>query len=126
MQPPTDRAHPVFVDRTGRRRRVLTIAGCAGGLLLTITTVGLLSGFTGIDPATLPGLPFGKQPAVAVQPAPSPDGLPNRSGAGHTPPSGAATRTAGTPASTSPPAPSNGNSRRNVPTQTPSHRGKPK
>ena len=38
------RAKPVFVDRSGRRRRLITIVGaCVGGLLLTAVVVAWLT-----------------------------------------------------------------------------------
>jgi hypothetical protein len=46
---------PVFLDRTGRRRRLFTLAGTAGGLLLAVAVLALLAGFTGVEPAALPG-----------------------------------------------------------------------
>jgi hypothetical protein len=120
MRRPNHGTDPIFVDRSGRRRRLLTIVGCASGGLLTVTTVALLSGFTGVSPASLPGLPPFGNPGAAVQPAPSvagrtpgasPRNLPAASSAA---PSGAG--------SASPTV----NPRRNVPTHTPSHHGKPK
>lgn len=48
---------PVFVDRSGRRRRLVVWAGTAGGALLALAAVVLLAGFTGAgtDAPTLPG-----------------------------------------------------------------------
>ncbi|ROP29539.1 hypothetical protein [Couchioplanes caeruleus] len=46
---------PVFVDRTGRRRRVVALAGSAGALVLVLAAVALIAGFTGTVPASLPG-----------------------------------------------------------------------
>ncbi|WP_433360691.1 hypothetical protein ACQPZX_27165 [Actinoplanes sp. CA-142083] len=48
---------PVFVDRSGRRRRLLVGAGLAGGVLLVTAVVALLAGFTGPGEAGLPGWP---------------------------------------------------------------------
>jgi hypothetical protein len=128
MYEPTEATDPVFVDHTGRRRRVLTIAGCAGGALLTVTTVALLSGFTGVSPASLPGLPFGNAPGAATQPAPSPAGRPARVGPPTLPPASLPARTGATSGSAngSPSASPTTNGRRTVPTQTPSHHGKPR
>jgi hypothetical protein len=48
---------PVFVDRTGRRRRLIALAGSTGGLLLTVAVLALVAGFTGVGPASVPGWP---------------------------------------------------------------------
>ena len=48
---------PVFVDRTGRRRRLTAIAGSTGGLLLTLVLLALVAGFTGAGPVPVPGWP---------------------------------------------------------------------
>jgi hypothetical protein len=47
----------VFVDRTGRRRRLFAVAGTAGGLLLALASLMLVAGFTGVGPGYLPALP---------------------------------------------------------------------
>jgi hypothetical protein len=52
MTGPTD---PVFVDRSGRRRRLVAVAGSAGALVLVLAVVALLAGVTGTGPAALPG-----------------------------------------------------------------------
>ncbi|MEV4639693.1 hypothetical protein AB0J80_20280 [Actinoplanes sp. NPDC049548] len=46
---------PVFVDRTGRRRRVMAVAGSAGTLVLALLVLALVAGFTGGGPLPLPG-----------------------------------------------------------------------
>jgi len=56
---------PVFVDRTGRRRRLFAFAGAAGGLLLALAAMMLVAGFTGVGPGNLPALPA---PAVSKVP----------------------------------------------------------
>jgi hypothetical protein len=48
---------PVFVDRTGRRRRLFAVAGAGGGLLLALAAVMLVAGFTGVGPGQAPALP---------------------------------------------------------------------
>jgi hypothetical protein len=48
---------PVFVDRTGRRRRLIALAGSAGGLVLTVALFALVVGFTGAGPVSIPGWP---------------------------------------------------------------------
>jgi len=50
---------PVFLDRTGRRRRLFVAAGTIGGLLLLIAAVALVAGFTGTGPGSVPGWPGG-------------------------------------------------------------------
>jgi hypothetical protein len=47
----------VFVDRTGRRRRVATIAGSGLGAAALVALGLLVSGVSGGAPAHLPGLP---------------------------------------------------------------------
>lgn len=67
---------PVFVDRTGRRRRLFAVAGATGGLVLVLAAAALLAGFTGDGPATVPGWPTGGRPArstTARPAAPGPD-----------------------------------------------------
>jgi hypothetical protein len=67
---------PVFVDRTGRRRRLFVAAGSAGGLVLLVAALALVAGFTGAGPASVPGWPGGTDelrisrpdPAVSVRP----------------------------------------------------------
>src|SRR4051794_24965477 len=48
---------PVFVDRTGRRRRLIAVAGSTGGLLLTVALVALVMGLTGVGPVAVPEWP---------------------------------------------------------------------
>ena len=50
-------ADAVFVDRTGRRRRVFTILGLGVGAVLLAAVALLVAGLTGTAPVTLPGLP---------------------------------------------------------------------
>ena len=50
---------PVFVDRTGRRRRLFAIAGSAGGLVMILVAVALFAGFTDGGRASIPGWPAG-------------------------------------------------------------------
>jgi hypothetical protein len=70
---------PVFVDRTGRRRRLFAIAGSAGGLVLLLAAVALFAAFTGDGPGPIPGWPAG---AGHARPAASRavPGAPNASG----------------------------------------------
>jgi hypothetical protein len=50
-------AEPVFLDRTGRRRRVVATAGAVGALLLTLMLLALLAGFTEVGRGSMPDLP---------------------------------------------------------------------
>jgi hypothetical protein len=50
-------SEPVFLDRTGRRRRLVAAAGASAILLLTLMVLALLAGVTGIAPKTMPGWP---------------------------------------------------------------------
>jgi hypothetical protein len=114
-------ARPVFLDRTGARRRVLVVAGTGGGLALLAVTVAILVGFTGTAPGALPALPVPAEGrAAGVVPAPRADPRVSR------PPSRPAVPTSATPStvagSATPSATTNPH--RTVPTQTPSHRKK--
>jgi len=62
---------PVFVDRTGRRRRLIAIAGSTGGLVLTLMLLALVAGFTGVGPASVPGWPDAAAAVDGSQPKPS-------------------------------------------------------
>jgi hypothetical protein len=66
---------PVFLDRTGRCRRLFVAAGSAGGLLLLVAMVALLARFTGAGPGSVSGWPGAEDlrisrpdPAVSVRP----------------------------------------------------------
>jgi hypothetical protein len=50
-------AEPVFLDRTGLRRRVVATAGAVGALLLALMLLALLAGFTGVGRGSMPDLP---------------------------------------------------------------------
>ncbi|NUT18370.1 MAG: hypothetical protein HOV77_04235 [Hamadaea sp.] len=70
---------PVFVDRSGRRRRLITILGGAFGVLLLLGLIGLGASLIGGGPAQLPGWPghdgaAEPKPSAVVEPskAPSP------------------------------------------------------
>jgi hypothetical protein len=80
---------PVFVDRSGRRRRLFTGLGAGLGMLLVAGSLLLAAGLLGTSPVPLPGLPQSGQGGI------------HRDGAG---PGGSAVpgRT-GTPARSSPP-----------------------
>jgi hypothetical protein len=57
LQTATRDADPVFVDHTGRRRRLVAAAATAGALILTLAVLALLAGFTGAGPVPVPGFP---------------------------------------------------------------------
>jgi hypothetical protein len=110
----------VFVDPTGRRRRLVTVAGAAAGLGLVSALALLLAGLLGASPVPLPGLPQGGQGAQeAVVPAevPSADpagpatSRPTRAPAGApaSAPAGPGTATAPTSSSAPPGRPPRGN-----------------
>jgi hypothetical protein len=67
----SNESRPVFVDLTGRRRRLVILAGVLAGLLLTTAMALLVAGVFGASPVPLPGLPQGGQGAQqeAVVPA---------------------------------------------------------
>jgi hypothetical protein len=123
---------PVFVDATGRRRRLFVVLGVSGGLVLLLVALAVVAGFTGAGPGGLPGWPGSDagrvQGATAAPSANRPTGPSTRpstsaaatspgaaptvtlpAGAGTTP-TAAPTITAATPTSTT---------HRTVPTQTP-------
>ncbi|MFF5230780.1 hypothetical protein [Dactylosporangium sp. NPDC000521] len=52
-----DVVDPVFVDRSGRRRRLFTILGAGLGVLLVAGCALLIAGLLGASPVPLPGLP---------------------------------------------------------------------
>ena len=139
---------PVFVDRTGRRRRMVTLLGTAGGLVLAAAVLALVTGFTGVGPAALPDW---DQPAAAtprpstgasarpartatratrsVQPPSAPESVPPSSPASVAPgspasaPPPSATPTSSVSPSPTPTVAGKGNSHRRVPTHTPSAHG---
>jgi hypothetical protein len=126
MQIPRRTGDPVFVDRTGGRRRVFVVLGAAGGIVLVLACLALLAGFTGGGPGDLPGLPgsgAGQVQRVAATPTPS---TVDRSGSSRAKPPVSSTRaSAAIPSSAAvrsavPATPSaSPTSHRNVPTQTP-------
>lgn len=103
---------PVFVDRSGRRHRIVVASGAAAGVLVLLALIMLVAGLFGASPVPLPGLPDMGRP-VPTQPAneqPAPTAT-----AGD--PTGGASEPSATTEPTSP---------RHVPTQTPSKdRGRP-
>ncbi|MEU7819435.1 hypothetical protein [Catellatospora sp. NPDC049133] len=67
---------PVFVDRTGRRRRLFTVLAAGGGVALTLMLGIVVAGFLGVEGAGLPGLPqlLPDRPVAeeSAEPSPSP------------------------------------------------------
>lgn len=131
-----EQAGPVFVDQTGRRRRVAVLAGiCLGAGFLVGLTLIVMGLFVG-SATPLPDWPDGgrlPRDPVAERPEPSP--TPDRREARPTPTGGQARESAapipaGTPATTAPPSAResdrpgrDGNPRTNPPASPP--RGKP-
>lgn len=117
----------VFVDGTGRRRRVVAVIGAGLAAALLVALGLLVSGLFGMSPVHLPGLPNGAgAPARGRSPsaaAPEPSATRSRSVPSRLPtPSAAAparTPTAGQASASATP-----HGRR--PSQTPSHPGQSK
>jgi hypothetical protein len=60
---------PVFVDRSGKRRRIFVVTGAAAAVVVVLALVSLVGGLLGGSPLPLPGLPNLVNPAPP-QPAP--------------------------------------------------------
>src|SRR6266699_729721 len=69
MQSGRRTTEPVFVDHTGRRRRLLVMAGTAGGAVLLLAALALLAGFTGVGPRYLPSLPVSEGRSTGTTPS---------------------------------------------------------
>jgi hypothetical protein len=134
---PQHTGDPVFADRTGRRHRLFTLAGTAGGLALAAAVLVLLAAFTGAGPATLPGWDDATAPAPrrSAAAAPAPRSTSERPPAAPTSTSRPAARAsaarasvtpnpsaAATVASPTPTVKGKGRDHRRVPTHTPSAR----
>ncbi|RZU53025.1 hypothetical protein EV385_4909 [Krasilnikovia cinnamomea] len=123
---------PIFVDRTGRRRRLFASAGTACGLLLALAMLAMFAGITVGTPRALPGLPgAGADRTVARVKAGRSHTAPTAATRPRTTaPAAAATASAtpdpsGTPSATASATP-DGNPHRRVPSHTPTARGKKK
>jgi hypothetical protein len=107
----------VFVDQSGRRRRLMLVVGGAVGSVLLATLGLLIAGLSGASPVRVPGFPDSGGNVVVDphQPAAGPQPTTVAPGTGQTgaavPPAAAGTATEET--------------NRRVPTQTPPHRPKP-
>lgn len=115
-------SQPVFVDRSGRRRRMFTALATAGGVVLTVAIVIVTAGFFGMGSGHLPGLPeLGKAPKQGpVSPGVGPTGAPSSSAVRTTTPSPVRSGTIAPPTASPPPAATT-TPRGNRPTQTPAH-----
>ena len=115
-------AQPVFVDHSGRRRRMFAIAGSAAAVVLLVALIMLGAGLFGVAPLRVPGFPdLGKaNNGAAPSVTPGPEPITGGGGAGP-----ARAEQGSTPSPTGSPtvAPS---SPRHVPTQTPPHPTKTK
>ncbi|GAB4056695.1 hypothetical protein GCM10028775_56920 [Catellatospora paridis] len=90
----------MFVDRTGRRRRLFTVLAAGGGIALTLMLGVVVAGFLGVDGAGLPGLPqlLPDRPAAEESPSPAPaDSTPQPRPQPVTEPSASPTKTTGKP-----------------------------
>ncbi len=110
-------SRPVFVDRTGRRRRIVLLSGAGLATVLASGLVVLVVGLTGGSGWHVPGFPEGNSAANGADvgststPPPEPEPIAE--------PTTSAGETAEPSASAEPSSP------RRVPTQTPSHPPKP-
>jgi len=67
MDAPTP-TRPVFVDRSGRRRRLFTLVGAGFGVLLLIGLIAVVASLFGGGPSQLPGWP-GQGGAAELKPS---------------------------------------------------------
>jgi hypothetical protein len=114
---------PIFLDRSGRRRKLVLMAGAFVGVVL-VASLGLLAaGLTGASPTHVPGFPDAVRQVEEASPAPSDSSSLSSSSpspASTPDPSQQAPGTLPTPGA-SPVATSHGHD----PTHTPSHAAKP-
>lgn len=67
---PSAPTEPVFLDRTGRRHRIIAAAGAAATVLLSMLMLALLAGLTGNGAGDMPGWPAAGGHARSAQPVP--------------------------------------------------------
>ncbi|MCP2328423.1 hypothetical protein HDA40_006930 [Hamadaea flava] len=77
LEHPDRNTRPVFVDRSGRRRRLITVLGAALGVSLLLGLIGLGASLIGGGPAQLPGWPghgggAEPKPSAVAEPSVSP------------------------------------------------------
>ncbi|GAA1365714.1 hypothetical protein GCM10009661_17360 [Catellatospora chokoriensis] len=109
----------MFVDRTGRRRRLFTVLAAGGGVALTLMLGIVVAGFLGVEGAGLPGLPqlLPDRPAAEDSPSPAPAAsTPEPRPQPLTGPSASPTKTTGKPSEAATPSSS---ARGNRPTDRP-------
>jgi hypothetical protein len=114
----------VFVDRSGRRRRLFKLIGVGLAVAFTTTLGVFVAGLVGMAPTGLPGWPGDgrkAQPAV-ITPAPSTA----RTGAGQEPPGGTPGTSTTTGVSPTPSPTKTNNGRRPTSHPTPPHPSKTK
>jgi hypothetical protein len=121
-EPTGGAADPVFLDRTGRRRRLFVAAGTAGGLLLATAAVALVAGFTGAGPGSVPGWPNGAEDRRVDRPASAVPVRTRATGQATRPPATTAAKRTTAPTTAAPTASSTVNPHRRVPTHTPNPR----
>ena len=111
-------AGPVFVDQSGRRRRMAILIGSSVAVVIVVALVMLATGLSGAAPLSIPGFPDLARPAPppAVASTPAPDGQPG-GGVGANGSSSGST----VPVVSVDPSSSLRTSQRHVPTQTPPH-----
>jgi hypothetical protein len=50
-------AQPIFVDRSGRRRRMVAVLGTAIAVVIVVALVAVAAGLSGVSPLRVPGFP---------------------------------------------------------------------
>lgn len=126
-----DETEPVFVDRSGRRRRLLATAGTGVGATMVVALGVVVAGLFGASPAHIPGLPGGRhaEPASTREGTAGLEGRPEGASRATDRPTATASPTPTvTPVAATTPTkgPSATPSKRHEPTQTPSKPGKPR
>jgi hypothetical protein len=56
---------PVFLDITGRRRRVVSWTGLGAGLVLSVFILAIIAGLAGASSGHLPPVPWPSSPAAS-------------------------------------------------------------